>query len=68
MFELVLAVGLVCSSALWGFRMWLDRIHPVQPKEAVLDQEWEIRFQKLKETVDELTFGRELRGRGRERE
>lgn len=68
MWELVIAVALVCLSALGALRMWLDRIHPPPSPQVQVGADWEERFQKLKEAVDEINFGREFRGRGRESE
>jgi len=68
MWEIFLTAVVVCSAALLGFRWWLDRVHPPPSPEAKIGADWEERFQKLKEAVDEINFGREFRGRGRESE
>lgn len=61
MWEIPISVGILTGGALLGLRLWMDRMYPVKPKEVVLSEEWERRFQKLKESVDELTFGSKLR-------
>lgn len=71
MWEFLLAVVVVSTSGLTGFRWWLDRVHPPQPSseapevnQGLLQRQIDV----LKEDIQDLRLGKAFRGQGREEE
>ena len=63
---LTFSVGMIVGGALLGLRWVLDRLHPAPQSQEPLSQAWEMKFQAMKERIDEIELARGFRGKGRE--
>ena len=67
MLELALAIVVLGAMALAGFKMYLDRLHPViKPVDPTADLIAQVK--RLQEEVQEMKIGRSLRNGGRQTE
>lgn len=69
MLEILLSVVVVCTSALTGFRWYLDRIHPPQDASEAPEVNQGLlqrQIDQLKEDIDDIRLGKAFRGQARE--